>query len=167
MRSIRQAKAGALFVRADEQWVRGKLRSAFRLFLAAAKLGDAGARVNIGYFYDVGLGVQRNRQTALNWYRKAYRAGMSVAATNIGIVYRDEGKPERAVDWFRRAIALGDPEPNLELAKIYLDKEDGKRKAIACLKSVIRAKASAVTEAGREEAEELLKRIKQAGTEDS
>jgi TPR repeat protein len=69
----RSSNACNLFLRANEHWDRGELKSAFRLFLRAARAGDSGARVNLGYFYDSGLGVKPNRDLALYWYRRAYR----------------------------------------------------------------------------------------------
>src|ERR1700722_12763846 len=80
-----------LFQRADEQWEAGNLRSAFRLFLAAAEGGEPGCQVNIGTFYSEGLGVKKDIPSALYWYRRAYRRGIASAANNIGCVYRDEG----------------------------------------------------------------------------
>lgn len=39
-----------LFERASNQWDQGNLLSAYRLFLAGAKAGDAGCQVNLGNF---------------------------------------------------------------------------------------------------------------------
>ena len=156
----RNDKAEALFIRASEQWEKKNLRSAFRLFMAAAKLGDSGAQVNLGYFYDTGIAVKSNREAALRWYRKAYKAGMAVAASNIGTIYRDERKLDKAAAWFLRAVALGDPEPNLDLAKIYRQEGHDAQKIIACLDAVHRAKRDAVTPAGRTEAQKLLREFR-------
>jgi TPR repeat protein len=59
-----------LFERASSQWEKGHLRAAFRTFLAAAKAGNTGAQVNVGYFYDLGIGVRANRNAALHWYKQ-------------------------------------------------------------------------------------------------
>lgn len=66
-RRAADSRAQESFTRGSAQWERGKLQSAFRLFLAAAKAGDEGAQINLGYFYDVGIGVKRNRGAALYW----------------------------------------------------------------------------------------------------
>ena len=108
-----QRKTDELFRRAHEQWGQDKLRSAFTLFRAAAKQGDTGAQVNLGYFYDVGIGIRPNRNAALRWYRRAYRAGERAAASNIATIFRDQGKLTQAMSWFRRAAALGDGDANL------------------------------------------------------
>ncbi len=61
----RKFKSNAVFLRADKEWDRGKLRSAFRLFRVAAKAGDKGAQLNLGYFYDKGIGVRGDQSAAL------------------------------------------------------------------------------------------------------
>jgi TPR repeat protein len=56
-----KAKAADLFIRAAKAEERGDLRSAFRLLLFAAKLGDIGAQLDVGNYYDSASGVRRNR----------------------------------------------------------------------------------------------------------
>jgi uncharacterized protein len=150
-----------LFQRANAEEEAGNLKSAFRLYLAAAKRGDSGCQVNLGNFYCDGIGVKRNRKRALYWYRRALRKGESCAASNIAVLYRDEQKIELALSWFERAVALGEPEANLEIAKIHL-KRGHKTKAVQCLKRVRKAKPGVdVTVDGWEEAKRMLKRLTQ------
>ncbi len=47
-----KSRATEIWVRADKEWERGKLRLAFQLMLAAAKMGESGAQSNVGYMYD-------------------------------------------------------------------------------------------------------------------
>src|SRR5271168_3560419 len=89
-----------LFQRADEQQQAGKLKSAFRLFLACAKAGDSGCQNNVGNFYRDGIGVKPNRERALYWYRRAYRRGLRGAASNIGVLFRDEKDLQKALACF-------------------------------------------------------------------
>jgi hypothetical protein len=145
-----------IFLRADKKWRRGELRSALKLFLEAAKRGDKGAQLNVGYFYDRGLGVKRNRDEAFYWYKRAYRRGDASAATNIGTIWRDEGDERRALAWFERAVRLGDKSGNLEIARIYLRKGDTSR-AARFLNRV--CQSDHVTESEMEQAKRLLKRI--------
>jgi hypothetical protein len=146
----------SLFRRADQQVEAGKLRSAFRLFLRAAKAGDTGCQVNLGNFYADGTGVKPNREKALYWYRRAYRRGEVCAASNIGVLFRNEGNLKRALAWFERAAKLQDGDANLEIAKIYLARND-KRNAVRYLRET--RKAESLTEASEEEAEKLLKQL--------
>jgi uncharacterized protein len=163
-RATRKARAESLFIRADKADEAGKFKLAFRLMLAAAKLGDGGAQVNVGNYYDEGKGVRRNRAAALYWYKRAYRRGDSGAASNIGVLWRNEGKFDRALGWFFRAAKLGDDEANLEIGKHYLLNEKNPRRAIPYFERV--TKSDWVTEAGAEEAAQLLKRAKKMLTAD-
>ena len=150
----------ATFERANAEWERGKLASAFRLFLAAAESGDSSAQHNVGYFYDVGIGTRRNRDAALLWYRRAYRRGLRTAASNIATVYRDEKNVERALFWYRRAASLKDAHANLEIAKLLLTRGGPQADVVRHLKKVIRASSADVTEAARSEAQRLLDRMR-------
>jgi len=145
-----------LFSRANEEWDHGKLRSAFRLFLSGARAGDPGAQVNLGYFYDTGLGMKPNRRQALYWYKRAFQQGYAPAATNIGTIFRDQRQLKKALVWFRRAVKLGDGDANLEIAKIYLRDEEEVGRAIPYLRRTIQARVAAVTEGSRREAQRLL-----------
>ena len=102
--------------------------------------------------------MKPNRALALYWYRRAYLQGERCAASNIGIVYRDEKKLRRALAWFERAVKLKDGDANLEIAKIYLQRNDRTR-AVRYLKQFCKAKPEDVTEASKEEAEKLLRRL--------
>jgi tetratricopeptide (TPR) repeat protein len=153
----REAEANRLYQRADKLWSRGRIRSAFRLFLAAAKAGTVPAFRIVGQFYDRGDGVKANQASALYWYRRAYRHGSESAANNIGCIWRDRGKLDRAVSWLKRAVKLGDNDANLNIAKIYL-RTKHREKAIHYLNKA--CKSRRVTEGSKEEAKRLLKDLK-------
>jgi TPR repeat protein len=156
----RTARNDELFTRADKLEDRGKIKAAFRLFLAGAKAGDIGCQLNVGNYYDDSKGIRRNREAALYWYRRAYQRGSAAAASNLGIMWRNEGKPRRALSWFKRAVKMGDDETNLEIAKHYIENENRPRKALPYLKKVVNS--NWVTEAGAEEATDLLRRLGQS-----
>ena len=152
------SEANSLYQRADEEWRRGRLRSAFRLFLAAAKGGMSSAFGIVGQFYDHGDGVKANRSAALYWYRKAYRHGSNSAANNIGCIWRDRGNLGRAILWLMRAANLGDGDANLNIAKIYLHRKGDLRKATDYLNKACRSRHA--TEGSKEEARLLLGELK-------
>ena len=154
---MRRTTLDTLFQRADRQYEAGYFRSAFRLFLAAAKAGDPSCQINLGNLYASGIGVKPNRAKALYWYRRAYRRGFGSAATNMAIVFRRGGNLKQALAWMERAAKLQDGDANLEIAKIYLARND-QPKAGHYLKETRRAEY--VTEASEEEAEELLRQLK-------
>jgi TPR repeat protein len=155
-------------VNGDELWLRGydaenegKLRSAFRLFLAAAKAGSDNGESHLAYCYDVGIGVKANRAKALYWYRRAYRHGVAHAANNIGTMFRDEHNVPRALEWFQRAVDMGFESSHLEIAKLYLTQGnthgENANQAILHLKRVLRSKHCIEPE--KKEARQLLKQV--------
>jgi len=111
----------------------------------------------VGYFYDRGLGVRRNKAKALHWYMRVYRHGDPSAATSIGTIWRDSQEPRRALAWFRRAVKMGDDDANLEIAKYYLQYRRNPAKAIPFIENVSRSRS--VSESSLEEAKRLLKEM--------
>ena len=147
---------------AHTTWERGDLKQAFKQYLAIAKLGCDGAWINVGYFYDVGIGVKRNRKQALYWYRRAYRSGHSAAASNIATLYRDEGRSRLEVIWYKKSAALGDADAAVEVAKHYLS-GTGVRKhrghALAYLNRAIATPSPYITKASLNEARRILRKL--------
>ena len=115
-------------------WDSGDFRTAFRLFAAQAQAGDHDVELNLGYFYDVGLGTRKNRVKAMYWYRRAYRRGSGAAASNIATIYRDEGRHAMEFAWYKRAAILQDGDAEVEIAKLYLS-GSGVRKEVASSKN--------------------------------
>ena len=160
----RDNRRALLYQRADSEWTADKLESAFRLFLAAAKAGYFPAYNIVAHFYNSGTGTKANRDSALYWYRRAYREhdswyrrGLSTPANNIGCILRDRGQHRRAITWFLRAVKLGDGDANLCIAEIYLRNESDRPKAIHYLKKT--CSAPYVTDGSIEEARRLLKEL--------
>jgi len=161
MSTLRHRRAGTrsalidgYFRQASDLWERGELRRAFRFFLAAAKEGDESCQLNVGYFYDEGLGVRRSSDKALFWYRRAYRNGSASAAANIGLILREKGKPKTSLEWLLRALRGGNQDSALDIGLAYLSTQRGLSRAIKYLR--LAAKSKAVTEATRERARTLL-----------
>lgn len=162
-RKRRQMRAEEIYLRAKRQQDEGNLKSGFRLLLTAAKLNDPGAQLSLGYTYDVGKGVRRNRAAAMHWYKKAYRnqRGWGIAASNIGTIFRDEHSYPEAIRWFRRGVRYGDVDANLDLARIYLKNPRQKDKATLCLREILNATPPiGVGKDTQREARKLLNQIK-------
>ena len=160
-RHYSQMELDRMFTEASNLHDRGQLSAAFKRFLEAAKAGDLGAQFMLGNLYSDGDGVKKDRDAALYWYRKAYRRGFGPAASNIGVLYRDEGKLNRALTWFENAITLGDADANLEIAKIHLRKGEPTM-AAEYLARLRKAPKGQVTEGSIEEAQQLLSEIRRS-----
>jgi TPR repeat protein len=149
-----------LFEDAESREARGDLAGAFRSHLAAARLGSILSQLAVGNFYAFGTGVSPSGEKAAYWYKKAYRNGLSSAALNLSLMLKDAGNIRGAVAWLRRAIDMNDGEAVLQLARLYLDKPRGKKKAIELLRKTQTMKRYAeISDESQDDAAELLSSI--------
>jgi TPR repeat protein len=152
----------SLFEQASLEWDQGNKKKAFELFGKAAQQGDPSAQHNLGYFYDEGFGVEKNTQQALYWYKKAAKNGEICSCSNIAEIYRLAGNIQKAKIWLLKAVAQGDGDAALEMAKLYINIKgmDNLTKAFEYLNMVTRS--NRVTEASIEEAHLLLEQLQRA-----
>ncbi len=148
-----------LFVLSDQLSELGRLREAFRVTKVGAEAGDRSMQLNLGYLYDIGRGVRKNRERAMYWYKRAYLKGDDSAANNIGTIYRDEKRWRLALRWFRRAVSMGNDDANYEIAKVLLAIGEPSSQARPYLRRVLRSDRAC--ELSQEQAAELLKQLTQ------
>ena len=149
-----------LFEDAELREEKGDLAGAFKSHLLAAQLGNVLSQLAVGNFYANGTGVPPSLEQAAQWYRKAYRNGVSAAAINLSVELQDRGKMRGAIAWLKRAVDMNDGEAVLQLARIYLDKPRSKKKAIELLRKTQTMKRYAeISEQSQEDAAELLSSI--------
>lgn len=150
-------------VEAHNAWESGDQKRAFALFKEGAAFGLVGCMLDLGYFYDEGLGARKNKVEAMYWYKRAYRKGSAAAASNIALLYKEQGRYHLAFQWFYRATLLGDGDAEVDLAKLYMQGKGVRRSLIlarGCLLTALSSKY--ITESGREEATELICRLESA-----
>ena len=149
----------SLFIEASRKWEEGSLAQAFDLFRRAAKMGDAAAAGNLGYFYDEGMGTERDEEMALYWYKKASRAGDFAATMNLAKFYERKNDLKKAKYWLCKLVRRGDGDAMLELARIYLSRPQKRyKKAVSLLEQAL--EQSSMTEASREVAQKMLDEIR-------
>ncbi|ROO29433.1 SH3 domain-containing protein [Salinisphaera orenii] len=126
-----------------------------------AAQGNASAQYNMGVLYDGGYGVERNYETAMEWYRRAAEQEYAKAEHNLGIMYQEghgtEADPDRAAEWFRRAAEHGEPAAQNNLAVMYVRGQGVPRDLGQAAKWAARA-----AEAGNESARANLPHIADA-----
>ncbi|MDP9421789.1 MAG: sel1 repeat family protein [Pseudomonadota bacterium] len=135
----------------------GNFDLARQCYERGAALGDAECLHALGYMYDVGEGVSQDKAIAMKLYRRAWRRGSHAAASNIAILYREQGKLAYMFRWFQRVAIAGDGSAQFELAKCYLEGtgvRENPQAALRCLAAAIQS--SFITEHEREEAQALL-----------
>ena len=101
---------------------------ALELWQQAAELGCAGSYWDIGYLYENGLGVERDKKKAVHYFELAAMEGDVNARGCLGVYEARAGKMDRALRHFMISIRGGD---NKSLEKIkglysngYATKED-------------------------------------------
>lgn len=130
----------SLVVRASELAEEGKNREAVQLLLKAAKAGNLSAQLNLGFHLSTGKGVRPSREKALYWYKRAAGRGYAAAASNVGCIYRDQRRARLALRWFEKAVALGDDDAMLEVAKLCLGALGDAKRAKHLLAKVMSSK---------------------------
>ena len=105
-------------LRAVQAYNRGDYQLAFRLLKQESDAGVSDAQVNLGYMYTRGQGTAVNRDEALRLYGLSANHGNGEGWNALG--YRAMvAKPmdvEHAVEYFCRAVALGNPRAMNNLA---------------------------------------------------
>ncbi|MDK2768625.1 MAG: hypothetical protein KYX69_13010 [Sphingomonas sp.] len=123
----------------------------------AAALGDFMALHALGYMHDVGEGVPQNKVLAMKIYRRAWRLGSHVSASNIAILYREQCRHGMMFRWYQRAAAAGDGSAYLEMAKCYLAGSGVRKNVVSAMRCLTTAIGSQyISEYEREEADALL-----------
>ena len=165
MHSVVPSEPESLEIQAHEAWEAGRLKEAFRLFKHAVDLGATECLLNLGYFHDTGIGTREDKGEAMRCYKLAYRWGVSAAASNIAVLYREQGKPRLMFAWYRRAADMGDGDAQLEFAKCLLDGRGVRRSPTDAKRHLRRAATSKlITLDARNEAHALLGQLSGART---
>ena len=116
------AGIGETYNRGIEAQRRGCYAEAVELYTVASELGHGGAACNLGYCYQLGLGVSRDLRRAAQCYRRAAENGSAPAALNLGLCCRAGAgtrRDFRAADyWLRRAAAEGYEDASRALASM-------------------------------------------------
>ena len=142
---------------AHRAWESGDLASAFMCFRLGANGGQVGCMMNLGYFYDEGVGTLRSKHDAMRWYKRAFLNGDSSAASNIAILFRERGNHRQMFRWFVAAARRDDGDALVEVAKCYLMGLGVPRSTMMTIANAHKALRSAhISPAGREEAFGLL-----------
>ena len=83
------------------------LPRAARLYLQAARKGDASAQNNVGELYETGRGLPADPKQAADWYRKAAEADFAPGQYNLGRLYAAgtgvAKDPVQARSWLEKA----------------------------------------------------------------
>ena len=105
----------------EERKVRGE-EIKFKRCREAAEKGDAKAQCELGWCYQLGEGVKKDKAETIKWFRKSAEQGYARAQYSLGMIYCEYGQGEdtvEAVKWFRKSAEQGDKYALVMLAKCY------------------------------------------------
>lgn len=98
-------------------------KSLVKKMIELASSGNAAAQTSLGSMYQLGHGVQKNKLTAISWYRKASDQGYAEAQRSLADMYwHDRGalkNQDDAARLYRLAAENGDPQAQIMLGSLY------------------------------------------------
>ena len=142
---------------ANSAWASGDLPGAFRCLRLGASDGQRSCMMNLGYFYDEGIGTLRSKHEAMRWYKRAFASGDSGAASNIAILFRERGSHHHMFRWFIAAARRDDGDALVDVAKCYQMGLGVPRSTMMTIANARKAlRSTRLSVAGREEALGLL-----------
>ena len=115
----------------------GAYGTALELLEPLAKKGDAQAGYWMGQMYEQGLGVKRDVDTAVTWYRKAAEGGWTAGKLQLGEMYFEGTETlqdfTKARNWLDQAAHDGDARAQLDLGRLYANAWGGDKDPIEAL----------------------------------
>ena len=117
--AVSQFKLGTYYLKAHD------MDKAVHWLTEAAKNKNAGAENNLGFMYEKGFGLPRDKTQALKHYENAAKLKLPEAYINLGLIYAHgelvKEDPDKAVSWFQKAADAGLAEGYFHLAPFYLN----------------------------------------------
>jgi TPR repeat protein len=146
-----------LFNQADGLSEQGRHTEAFEIFLRLAQDGNTYAMSRLAIIYCDGLGTKKDFDESIKWDLRAIDSGYIASMSNLALTLCQQRKFLEARNWFEKAVAAGDGDAALELAKLLQVSVLESNNVKFLLKSVI--ESNFVTQASVEEARALLDQI--------
>lgn len=90
----------------------------------AAEAGYAAAQNSLGYCYEKGYGVEKDKKLALSWYLKSAENGNVTAMRNAGICYEDNNDFSAAEKWYNKSKESGYKDIQKDIDRIKRRKKE-------------------------------------------
>ena len=94
---------------------------ALELWHRVGELGSSEAYNNIGYAYDHGEGVERDKKKAKHYYELASIGGNVNARYNLGMIEEETGNMSRALKHYMIAAGCGDIDSLIGIREFYVN----------------------------------------------
>jgi TPR repeat protein len=107
-----------------ENGLRQDYKEAVKLYQKASDQGDRGGQHNLAVMYRDGLGVEKDIDKALYWFKKAGNQDYLVSQTSVGDIlyygrYGAKKDYAEALNWYKKAAYLNDVNSQYTIAFMY------------------------------------------------
>ena len=95
--------------------------------MKGARQGCEVCEYNLGIYYKYGQGVEKNIDTALEWFTKSAEKGFAKGQYEAGRIHYDKGRHDSAFQWFTISALQGNTAAIANLGECY-EKGEGVNK---------------------------------------
>lgn len=110
-------KAGKMYYSGEGTQVNKKV--AFDWFIKAASKNHLQAQKMCAKMLFIGDGIPSNETKALYWYEKAANQQDVESMSKCGYLYHKKCDYENAIEWYKKAIIIGDSDSSLGIGDVY------------------------------------------------
>lgn len=111
-------------------------QKAFTYLSEAANEGDVAAEYNLALMYYMGDGVEQNISKSVILLDSSARKGYAKSIENVGRIYMQILKFDKAIYWLKMNVKNGDFKANYLLAESFIQKDDYKNAKIYAKKAM-------------------------------
>lgn len=97
----------------------GNMGEALSQYKIAALAGYAPAQTRLGYLFEQGKGVPKDKSSAQEWYLKAAKQADALAQYHLACLFHETRNYSEAVHWHTEAANRGNTVSQYELALLY------------------------------------------------
>jgi TPR repeat protein len=150
------------YIAAIELYDNGEFGSAFAIFSALAENNSPHAISVLAIMYSHGQFVEKDLEKSIALDLRAIALGNSTSISNLAITYLQNNNLPLAEEWLRKAIAAGDGDALVDLAKLKIDSADTRPEARQLLQQAL--VSNSITPDSKEQAELILEGLKYAAS---
>lgn len=145
---VLMAPVAAVADAGQQKWQAGDWAGAVAEWNRAAARGDADALFGLGQAYRLGRGVAENRDTAIDYYRRAADRGHLQALASLGLTLFQNGQKTEALKLLREAADRGEPRAAYVLGVATFGGDGTQRNQVLGYAYVLRARDAGLALAG-------------------
>ena len=104
---MKESDCSAVSEEAHDLFENGDFKKSFHLYLLLAEKGFIQCQKFIAWMYLEGIGVEKSRANAYQWYRRPAIAGDFESQFLIAKLYAEDGDIENSTKWYQSSASLG------------------------------------------------------------